>query len=75
MDLFESITGEHSNLLPKDGVVNYYGTLMSVREADGYLDCLLNKVEWKNDEVIAFGKRIITKRKMAWYGNKPFHYT
>ena len=75
MDLFENIVGEPHNLLPKNGTVNYYGTLMSARESDNYLDSLLNKVEWKNDEVITFGKRIITKRKVAWYGDKPFNYT
>ncbi|WP_432714331.1 alpha-ketoglutarate-dependent dioxygenase AlkB family protein, partial [Pedobacter sp.] len=32
-------------------------------------------IDWKNDEAIIFGKRIITKRKVAWYGEKPFEYT
>jgi alkylated DNA repair dioxygenase AlkB len=75
MDLFESIVGSPGNLLPKDGDVKYYDTIMSVSEANKYLDNLLNKVEWKNDEVINFGKRIVTKRKIAWYGDKPFKYT
>ena len=48
---------------------------MSVDEANSHLELLLDKIEWENDEVIVFGKRIITKRKMAWYGDKPFKYT
>ncbi|MBQ0740235.1 alpha-ketoglutarate-dependent dioxygenase AlkB, partial [Aquimarina celericrescens] len=36
---------------------------------------LLKNIEWKNDEAIIFGKRIITKRKVAWYGEKQFEYT
>jgi hypothetical protein len=32
-------------------------------------------IEWKNDEAILFGKKIITKRKVAWYGERPFEYT
>lgn len=28
----------------------------------------------ENDEVKIFGKQIITKRKVAWYGNQPFLY-
>jgi len=36
---------------------------------------LLNTIEWKSDEAIIFGKRIVTKRKVAWYGDHPFEYT
>lgn len=75
MDLFEELNGEPRNLLLKDGCVNYYGVLMSVDTANSYLETLLNKVEWKNDEVVVYGKRIITKRKTAWYGDKNFEYT
>jgi len=75
MDLFENITGKPGNHLPRDGVVNYYGTLMSQREANDYFNSLLSKIAWMNDEVIIFGKRIVTKRKMAWYGDKSFAYT
>ncbi|MCK4866337.1 MAG: alpha-ketoglutarate-dependent dioxygenase AlkB [Gammaproteobacteria bacterium] len=75
MDLFENIKGKPENRLPQDGIVNYYGTLMSQREANDYFNSLLSKVTWMNDEVIIFGKRIVTKRKMAWYGEKPFEYT
>jgi len=75
MDLFNIGTDENINLLPKDGTVNYYGKLMPLKEADYYLDCLLNTIEWKNDEAIIFGKHIITKRKVAWYGDDNFDYT
>ena len=75
MDLFESLAGEPRNLLPQNGRVNYYGSVISVSESDDYLEGLLDKVEWKSDEVITFGKKIITKRKTAWYGDKPFKYT
>ncbi len=75
MDLFSNEPGENINLLPKDGRVNYYGKLFSQQEANHFLECLLNTIEWKNDEAIIFNKRIITKRKVAWYGEKPFEYT
>jgi alkylated DNA repair dioxygenase AlkB len=48
---------------------------MSKQEADGYYTALLNNIAWENDQAIIFGKRIITKRKVAWYGDKPFQYT
>jgi len=75
MDLFNNEPDSNQNLLPKDGTVNYYGKLMTFQEANHYLEVLLNAIEWKNDEAIIFGKRIITKRKVAWYGGQPFSYT
>ncbi len=36
---------------------------------------MLSDIEWRNDEAIIFGRRIVTKRKVAWYGEKPFKYT
>ena len=71
MDLFSD---ETTNLLPKDGTVNYYGKLLSAQKANHYLDCLLNNIEWKNDEAIIYGKLITTKRKVAWYGDTAFEY-
>jgi alkylated DNA repair dioxygenase AlkB len=63
------------NLLPKNGTVNYYGKLFSAEDADHYLAILLNNIEWKNDEAVIFGRHIITKRKVAWYGDHNFPYT
>jgi len=63
------------NLLPQDGIVNYYGKIFSEKEADFYLEKLLSTIEWKNDEAIIYGKHIITKRKAAWYGDSNYSYT
>lgn len=75
MDLFNQTIDRHRNWLPYDGTVNYYGKLLSGRQANGYLSRLLETIEWRNDEAVIFGKRIITKRKVAWYGDKPYEYT
>lgn len=75
MDLFSIMSDARQNLLPKDGEVFYYGTIMPVSKANQLFEDLLQKIEWKNDEAIIFGKHIITKRKAAWYGDKPFEYT
>lgn len=63
------------NLLPRDGIVEYHGRLMQAAEADRFYRLLLDRVEWRNDEAVIFGKRVITKRKVAWYGDRPFRYT
>jgi len=75
VDLFDNITSAPVSLLNKDGVADYYGKVMSFEEASHYLACLLNTIEWRNDEVIIYGKKIVTKRKVAWYAEKPFEYT
>lgn len=75
MDLFNQDSAEKANLLPKDGVVYYYGKIMPSSSASDYLGYLLNEIQWKNDVAIIFGKRIETKRKVAWYAEMPFEYT
>ena len=74
MDLFGQLE-EPINLLSKGGVVNYYGIQLVDTIADNYLTYLLNSIAWKNDEAIIFGRHIVTKRKVAWYAEKPFEYT
>ena len=66
---------EVSNLLPKDGRVNYYGKVLTSKEANQYFDLLMQNILWKNDEVVIFGKHVVTKRKAAWYGNSDYLYT
>lgn len=75
MKLFEDEIDKTKNWLPFDGTVNYYGKLFTPEQADQYLRQLLETIEWRNDEAVIFGKKIITKRKVAWYGEKSFEYT
>ncbi|MEJ2883820.1 alpha-ketoglutarate-dependent dioxygenase AlkB family protein [Pedobacter sp. GR22-6] len=75
MDLFNPHPVPEVNLLPVDGIVNYYGRILSSEKANVYLNTLLNKIDWENDKAVIFGKTILTKRKVAWYGDEPFQYT
>jgi len=75
MDLFESLDNTPTNLLPQDGEVYYYGQIMSMAEADRYFDSLLNNIHWQHDQAMVMGKKIITKRKVAWYGDEAYSYT
>jgi len=75
MNLFDNEIQSSKNLLPKDGIVNYYGKLFTNQEANRYFDCLINTIKWDNDQAIIYGKLIITKRKVAWYGDTDFDYT
>ena len=75
MELFENIADPNHNLLPQDGTVNYYGKILQEKKANQFYLKLLNDIEWRNDEAVIFGKKIITKRKVAWYGDENFEYT
>ena len=63
------------NVLNKDGKANYYGKVMTTSEANTYYNLLLKNINWKNDEALYHGRRIVTKRKVAWYGDQGFLYT
>jgi alkylated DNA repair dioxygenase AlkB len=73
MDLFgNDPTG---NLLPCDGTVNYFGQVLTSADTRLFYETLLGDIPWKNDEAVIFGKRIVTARKVAWYGDSNFSYT
>jgi alkylated DNA repair dioxygenase AlkB len=75
MDIFGNKLDQPINLIHNDGMVDYYGSLMTDSQADGYFDKLLESIAWQNDRAVIYGKQIITKRKVAWYGEKSFNYT
>ncbi len=75
MDLFSQLEDKPPNILHRDGTVNYYGTLLHHSDANAYLAYFLDKIDWRHDEAIIFGKRITTKRKVAWHAERPFEYT
>jgi alkylated DNA repair dioxygenase AlkB len=72
LDMFN--LDETINLLHEDGTAYYYGIIMPYKEANRYFDLLLKYIPWKNDEVNILGKHIITKRKVAWYGDFDYLY-
>src|SRR5690554_5847114 len=75
MDLFSHLNNPTDNLLPYDGEVNYYGSIIEPATANRYFHILMNSIAWKKDQAVLFGKRIETKREVAWYGDFPFSYT
>lgn len=62
------------NLLPQDGSLAYHDAFLPAAEADQAFAALLAEVPWKPDEVLLFGKRIVTARKVSWHGDHPFTY-
>lgn len=63
-----------SVVLESDGLVEYYPTFLNSIDAENYFQRLTKEIAWKSDVLTIFGKQIITKRKVAWYGDAPFEY-
>lgn len=63
-----------AQILPYDGEAHYYGAILSSDEADLVFEQLLEETPWKRDEVVIFGKKLVTQRCVAWYGDRAFHY-
>lgn len=63
------------NLLPHEGHTYYFGKIFPEAEAADHFQNLMEKVHWQHDEVMIFGKKIVTGRKTAWYGEEEFEYT
>jgi hypothetical protein len=56
-----------------DGVAHYFGKILTFDQANRYFHSLLQNITWKND-VVVFGKHIVTKRKTAWYSDSNYQY-
>jgi alkylated DNA repair dioxygenase AlkB len=66
---------EPENLLPKDGIAIYHGVVYPEMEANQLCQQLYDTMPWKPDEVLMFGKLIVTKRKVAWFADAGITYT
>ncbi len=65
---------EPINILPFDGEAVYFGQIFEYKKIQNYLTKLMENIQWANDEVFLFGKKIITARKVAWYGENNLEY-
>lgn len=63
------------NLLPFDGELYYINDFLSQAEQSSFYALLLASIDWQHDELVIFGKKIITSRKVAWYAKNNFTYT
>ena len=72
MDLFNQNIIQ--NILPFDGEAIYHGLVLDRKQCDFYYQKFFNEIPWENDQAIVFGKHYVTKRKVAWFGDKEYNY-
>jgi alkylated DNA repair dioxygenase AlkB len=61
------------NLLPYDGYANYIPKFIH-KSNNTFFEKLLKEVNWKHDEITLYGKKIITKRQVAFEGDNAVAY-
>ncbi len=62
------------NLLPYDGLCEY-SIPFGYSQIQDWYQALHEEVQWEHDRLKMYGKEIITKRKVGWYGDQPYAYT
>lgn len=75
MDLFQHELTSPIMVLPYDGEVLYKSAFYDADKSAEYFQRLYDELDWQRDELIMFGKHIITKRKVTWYGDEELSYT
>jgi alkylated DNA repair dioxygenase AlkB len=61
-------------LIPQPCLTKYSSSFLSVKESQILYEYFLNNIIWANDEAVIYGKRIITKREIAWFADSNFNY-
>ena len=79
--LFEAASAEPSpsnrgiSLLSTDGHALYIPGVFDENSCGALFASLLDTIDWKEDQLVMFGKLITTKRKVAWVGDAGCSYT
>lgn len=61
------------NLLPKDGCAHYHPKVFDELHSAQLMSRLQSSLKWEPDQLVMFGKKITTRRKVAWVADP--HYT
>lgn len=72
--MFSLFEEEPLHLLPYDGDAVFYRCFLDAQDSLAYFHLLLDSISWKHDEIFLFGKKITTRRKVAWYGENNLAY-
>ena len=63
------------NVLPKDGQACYLDAFLDEGLCTALFNVLTRSLQWQADELIMFGQKITTRRKVAWVGDPGCSYT
>lgn len=75
LDLFNSENNEPKLIKVEDGEYMYIPNFFNKKESDLFLSLLLEKIEWKQEEMNMYGKLLKFPRLTAWYGDNDKAYS
>ncbi|MBC7428487.1 MAG: alpha-ketoglutarate-dependent dioxygenase AlkB [Bacteriovorax sp.] len=64
----------NKNLLPEKGIAIFYEEFFSEEESKYYFLNLEKEIEWKQEPIVIFGKKVMQPRLTAWYGDNSDEY-
>jgi alkylated DNA repair dioxygenase AlkB len=76
-DLFSEIINDESSLerhLIQDGELQIARRFIFSDKANAYFQLLLHNIQWKQEEIVVFGKKHLEPRLTAWYADEGTHY-
>lgn len=62
-------------IILKDGELAYYPQFINAEESDFLMQTLLNTINWKQESLVMYGKKVPFPRLMAWYGDSVAPYS
>jgi alkylated DNA repair dioxygenase AlkB len=75
LDLFSTERNQPELFKIQNGEYIYIPNFFREEESDLYFTALLNGIEWKQEEMMMYGKSIKFPRLTAWYGDNDKPYT
>lgn len=63
------------NLLPINGEAYIISNLFSLDDSNRWLKSLTSSIQWRQDEIKMFGKKVLIPRLNAWYGDENVLYS
>lgn len=76
-DLFSEIIGDEKLLESKviqDGELLIARRFILPEKANAYFQLLLNNIQWKQEEIVVFGRKHLEPRLTAWYADQGTQY-
>ena len=76
-DLFSELISDETSLesqIIQDGELLISRRFILPEKADAYFQLLLHNIQWKQEEIVVFGKKHFEPRLTAWYANQGTHY-
>jgi len=73
--LFEPKHDSVLNILPKDGFAYYLPAVLTESESNNVFIQVKTSLPWEPDQLIMFGRKVTTRRKVAWIGDPNCSYT